>query len=75
MKEGGWHVGMAMKQNPYLQIPLHARYHVGDQGIDYGIGVITWEGRYGAQMDHLLEVSEWLGYDVFECAKEWQATE
>lgn len=73
MKDAGWHVGVAQKQNPFLQIPLHARFHVGDRGVDYGVGVLTWEARYGTQIELLHWVDEQLGYplSVFELAKEW----
>lgn len=54
MKERGWHVGMGERQNPFLIIPLHARFHVGDFGIDYGTGVLTWEKLFGRQ-DALLD--------------------
>jgi hypothetical protein len=72
MKENGWHVGMGQKQNPFLQIPLHAHYHVGDQGIDYGLGVQTWERYYGSQMELLEKVNEQLPYDIWELAKAWR---
>lgn len=30
IKEVGLHVGTGQRQNPFLQIPLHAKYHIGD---------------------------------------------
>lgn len=75
MKDVGWHVGMGQKQNPYLLIPLLAKYHVGDCGIDAGIGVLTWEGRYGRQVDLLDWTDDQLGYpiSIWEMAKTWEA--
>lgn len=72
IKDAGWHVGMGQKQNPYLQIPLHAEFHVGAHGIDYGVGVQSWEATFGDQHSMLLAVSEALGYDVFEAARTWE---
>jgi hypothetical protein len=57
MKERGWHVGMGQRQNPYLIIPLAAEFHVGNHGIDYGMGVKTWEETFGTQEDFLDVVS------------------
>jgi hypothetical protein len=72
IKRAGWHVGMGQKQNPFLQIPLHARYHVGQDGIDSGVGVETWESRYGGQAEHLDWVSAQLGYSVWDQARAWE---
>lgn len=72
MKDAGWHVGTGQKQNPFLQIPLHAEVHVGDFGIDYGVGVQSWEKLFGKQTEHLTWVSWQLGYDVFQAAAEWE---
>lgn len=68
--------GMAQRNNPFLQIPLNGIYHVGEFGIDAGTGrfkgVEEWELAFGAQKDHLVSVSEQLGYDVFEAAQRWR---
>lgn len=74
MKDAGWHVGMSMKQNPFLQIPLHSKYHVGDCGIDSGVGVETWETRYGKQTDLLAWVDEELAYplSIWALADAWE---
>lgn len=74
MKSAGWHVGMAQRQVPWLQIPLHAEYHVGSCGIDYGVGVLTWEARYGEQVAMLDWVDTQLGYpiSIWELAKRWR---
>ena len=67
--------GMAQKACPYLQIPLHANYHIGQFGIDSGMGVTgwvaEWERTFGRQIDHLTEVSGQLGYDVIRSARLW----
>ena len=72
MAESGWAVGMGQKQNPFLQIPLNAHYHVGDMGIDYGVGVLTWELRFGKQMELLEEVNQKLPYNLWEEARAWE---
>ncbi len=72
MKEHGWHVGMGQKQNPFLQIPLHPRYHVGKFGIDSGYGVESWERDFGTQWEHLTNVNAALPYDIFDMAREWE---
>jgi hypothetical protein len=71
IKVHGWHVGMGQKQNPFLQIPLSWMYHTGDHGIDR-IGVLTWEDRYGTQMEKLRWVNDQLPYDLFEQARSWE---
>lgn len=70
----GWPVGMGQRQNPWLQLPLHAEYHVGSRGIDSGTGVRTWEARYGDQLTHLRELDLALGYDrsIFSYAHDWE---
>lgn len=55
-----------------LILPIKADWHVGDQGIDYGVGVLTWEMWYGTQMDHLKEVNEQLDYDIFQLHETWK---
>jgi hypothetical protein len=72
VKWAGWHVGIGQRQNPFLQIPLHAEVHVGNMGIDYGVGVESWESLFGPQIEHLHWVSEQLGYDVFRQALLWE---
>lgn len=63
---------MGQKQNPFLQIPLTAEYHVGCFGIDSGMGVDTWEEIYGTQMEHLAWVNNQLPYDIFRQALAWE---
>ena len=64
--------GMGQKNNPFLQIPLHYSYHyIGAEAIDYGIGVETWEARYGAQVLLLDVVNKRLPYDLWQAAREW----
>lgn len=72
IQEEGWAVGMGQRQNPFLQIPLHETFHTGEHGIDSGTGVLTWERRWGRQVDHLAWVSWQLGYDVFVHAAVWE---
>ena len=76
MAEAGYQSGGALRGcGEALVLPIKADFHVGDEGIDYGVGVKTWEKWYGTQMDHLKEISEELGYDVFDLHERWQAEE
>lgn len=68
----GWHVGMGQRQNPYLQIPLHERYHTGRFGIDAGVGVQTWEGQLGTQVALLDETEDLLGYNIWDLARAYE---
>ena len=63
--------GWSEKQNPFLQIPIHERYHIGDYGIDSGMGVHTWEDLFGKQVDLLNEINGLLIYDIWEQARLW----
>lgn len=73
MTESGYQSGAAQRGcGEALIIPLKADFHVGDEGIDYGVGVLTWERWYGTQMDFLHEVNEQLAYDIFALHREWQ---
>ena len=72
MKELGFHVGIAQKQNPFLQIPIHDRYHTGNFGIDSGVGVISWENTFGTQVEHLICVNDQLKYDIWDQAEAWE---
>ena len=72
MKFANWHVGMGQKQNPFLQIPLNEKYHVGDLGIDSGYGVKSWERDFGTQMEHLAWVNDQLPYNIFAEAVRWE---
>jgi hypothetical protein len=65
----GWPVGMGQRQNPYLQIPLHEKYHTGSFGIDAGVGVTSWESQLGTQVALLDETEELLGYDIWDLAR------
>lgn len=53
------------KPSDWLVIPLDFEFHNGRFGIDSGMGVKTWETRYGSQADHLDWVSRQLGYNVW----------
>ena len=72
MKFASWHVGMGQKQNPFLQIPLNDKYHVGELGIDSGYGVESWEKDFGTQMEHLTWVNDQLPYNLFAEAVRWE---
>lgn len=63
--------GAGQKQNPALQIPLHAEYHVGRNGIDGQIGAKRWELMFGEQTDHLSSTSRLLRYSVWTLAWSW----
>lgn len=60
--------GASQRPNDFLVIPLAFDFHVGNQGIDAGVGVRTWEQRYGTQVDHLKRVCKRLGVNLFELA-------
>lgn len=76
MAEAGYHTGMAARGcGEALVLPLKADFHFGDEGIDYGVGVKTWEHWYGSQMDHLRDLSIDLGYDLFRLHRLWQDAE
>lgn len=68
LKDNGIHRGMGQRPSEFLIIPLIADLHTGRDGIDSGMGVRTWERKYGTQMDHLREVSRRVKYNVFELA-------
>ena len=72
MSLAGYHSGMAQRGcGEALIIPLKADFHVGDEGIDFGVGVTTWEMWYGTQIDFLREVNEQLDYDLFKLHAAW----
>lgn len=72
IKDMGWHVGVGQKQNPFLQIPLTMEFHTGDFGVDR-IGVLTWEDKFGTQVEHLKWVNDQLPYNIFKLAERWEA--
>lgn len=69
--------GISQKVNPFFQIPLIAKYHIGDLGIDTGMGEIKskqqWEDRFGTQLDHLHDVNALVYYDIWIQAGMWMA--
>lgn len=69
MRQFGQLRGFGQKVSDYLVIPIHADYHIGQYGCDSGMGIETWETRFGTQVEMLIEVSELLEYDVFKLAK------
>jgi hypothetical protein len=68
LADAGINRGGGQKMSDWLVIPLNARYHTGDLGIDSGMGVRSWEIRFGEQIDYLVQVSLKLGYNVFRKA-------
>lgn len=73
MQEAGYHSGGAQRGcGEALVLPIKADFHVGDEGIDYGVGVLTWETWYGTQMELLNEVNQQLDYDIFRLHEKWK---
>jgi hypothetical protein len=64
--------GGGRKQLDALQIPLNIEWHVGKDGIDCRVnsGVVSWEARWGRQVDHLNSLCVTLGYSVWKLALE-----
>ncbi len=60
--------GASQKTSDWLVIPLHADFHIGRWGCDGAIGILTWEQKFGRQVDFLIEVRDRLGYDIFKLA-------
>lgn len=62
--------GGGSKQLDALQIPIHETWHVGQYGVDTQIngGVLSWENRWGRQVDHLNSLCMILGYSVWKLA-------
>lgn len=64
--------GGGERQNHWLVIPLHRVLHVGQAGIDNGLGlyksVDDWERDNGELIEHLNEVSRRLNLNVFRKA-------
>lgn len=56
-----------------LIIPLAPELHYLDSGqaIDGSVGVRTWEARWGSQANYVDEVSDLLGYDLWELHAIW----
>ena len=72
MKLAGYLTGMAQRGcGEALILPLKATHHIGDEGIDFNIGVTTWECWYGDQRDHLADVNEQLPYDIWMLHDLW----
>lgn len=65
--------GVGQKQNHALQIPLAARFHVWEEGIDARIngGVQSWELKYSTQVGLLNLSSHRLGYSQWMLAYHW----
>ena len=63
--------GMGERNNPFFQIPILLKYHVGPMGIDGSTGVVEWERTFGSQVGFLHEVNGQLEYDLWEQATLW----
>lgn len=65
-----WQPGMGQRQNHYLVLPLAPLLHRGPQGLDtWSDGVAAWEALWeNTQLELLHQVSERLGYSVYEKA-------
>jgi len=72
MAEAGINRGVSQKPSDWLIIPLAARYHTGEFGIDSGHpvwgDVEMWEEQFGSQMDLLTDVCVNVGINVFRRA-------
>jgi len=68
MKDIGVHRGKGQKPSDWLVIPLHFDFHTGEYGIDSGMGVITWEKRFGSQVSFLDNLSVLLDVNVWRKA-------
>jgi len=66
ISSNGLHHGLK-RPSDWFVIPLIPMLHNGDKGI-HTIGVKTWESMYGSQVSMLWEISDILGYNVFEKA-------
>lgn len=60
--------GVGMKTSDWLVLPLAWDLHLGAEGIDSGMGVLTWEAKYGTQVSHLDNLCHLLDYNVWEKA-------
>jgi hypothetical protein len=68
--DNGYKSGMGLRGvHPYLVIPLRADLHcVGQNAIDGGIGVRTWETHYGDQVAWMDEVCRRTGVNAWRIA-------
>jgi hypothetical protein len=69
MSDNGIHCGTSQRPNNYFVIPLIPEMHnTSSEGIHL-MGVESWEKKYKKQYVMLKNISEAVGYDVFEMAK------
>jgi hypothetical protein len=68
MKDVGVHRGKGQKVSDWLVIPLDMTFHTGEYGIDSGMGVLTWEQRFGSQVEHLDNLSNILNVNLWRKA-------
>lgn len=74
LREMGLEGHPSRKDREALIIPLAPEYHyIGPEAIDGQIGRTSWEEKYGEQAKHLDDVSELLGYNVWELHRLWTA--
>lgn len=59
---------LSQKTSDWLVIPLDEIMHTGALGIDSGMGVKTWEEKFGQQVLLLDQLCWVLGYNVWERA-------
>lgn len=71
IRDLGFHRGGSQKTNDYLQIPLCWELHLGPMNPE-AIGILTWESTVATQVELLNQVSELLGYDVIEYARDYE---
>jgi len=65
MKARGVHKAKGKKTSDWLCIPLCPDHHVGANGVDGTMGVMTWEQRFGAQSEMLDKLGEIMGLDLW----------
>lgn len=61
LKRGG-----SQKMSDWAVMPLLTHYHTGDCGIDSGMGILTWENRFGNQLYFLQWVVKKTGVNIWE---------
>lgn len=72
LKELGWSINRP--RNQALVIPIVIEIHsIGPLAIDGDFGVPAWEARFGTQASFIDEVSEILGYSLWDLAELWRS--
>lgn len=70
MRYRGVHKAGGKKTSDFLVIPLCVDHHTGYAGIDSGMGVLTWEQRFGEQAGMIDRLGGWLGLDLWALASQ-----